>query len=249
LEHLVAVYAYTLQIFCDFSGYTDMAIGLAAIMGFRLCENFNSPYKASNITDFWRRWHISLSTWLRDYIYIPLGGNRKGVFNQQVNQMLTMLIGGLWHGASLRFILWGGAHGLALVGHKLWNMSPMSRWVKENQFTRFLGWMLTFHIVAFLWMLFRISDWATLETSVSRIFSDTDYIAYVQPFWAARPLLVVVLVLGFALTLIPNSIKNPIKDHIVSAPLAYKAIMMIVAIHLSLELSGQGVQPFIYFQF
>jgi alginate O-acetyltransferase complex protein AlgI len=249
LEHIMAMYAYTLQIFCDFSGYTDMAIGLAAIMGFKLCENFRSPYRAWNITDFWRRWHMSLSSWLRDYVYIPLGGNRDGLFKQQVNQLLTMLIGGLWHGASWRFIVWGGAHGLALVGHKLWRLSPLSARTPDNKFTRFIGWFITFHIVAFLWMLFRINNIETLSVSINQMLYDSNYSAYILPFWQARPLVVVMVVLGFAFTLAPDFIKNPIKDHIVSAPLVYKAIIFIVAIHISLELSGQGVQPFIYFQF
>jgi D-alanyl-lipoteichoic acid acyltransferase DltB (MBOAT superfamily) len=114
-ENLMAVYGYGLQIYCDFSGYTDIAIGLALILGFRLPFNFNSPYKASSVTDFWKRWHISLSQWLRDYLYIPLGGNKKGKFRTYINLMITMLLGGLWHGASLRFVIWGGLHGIGLV--------------------------------------------------------------------------------------------------------------------------------------
>ncbi len=114
-ENLMAVYGYAVQIYCDFSGYSDMAIGLALLLGFRLPENFRLPYRAYNVQDFWRRWHISLSTWLRDYLYISLGGNRKGTFRTYINLMVTMLLGGLWHGASWVFILWGGLHGLALA--------------------------------------------------------------------------------------------------------------------------------------
>ncbi len=116
--NLMAVYGYSIQIYCDFSGYSDMAIGLAALLGFKLPINFNSPYKAQNITDFWRRWHISLSTWLRDYLYISLGGNRKG--KTYINLAITMLLGGLWHGAAAKFIIWGGLHGIALTLHKIW---------------------------------------------------------------------------------------------------------------------------------
>lgn len=130
--NLMAVYGYSIQIYCDFSGYSDIAIGLAALLGFSLPINFNSPYKAQNITDFWRRWHISLSTWLRDYLYISLGGNRKGKIRTYINLAITMLLGGLWHGAAIKFIIWGGLHGIALVLHKIW--------VKNRvQFSRYLS--------------------------------------------------------------------------------------------------------------
>lgn len=115
LENLLAVYGYAVQIYCDFSGYSDMAIGLALLMGFHLPENFNLPYRADSIRDFWRRWHISLSTWLKDYLYISLGGNRKGKIRTYINLMITMLLGGLWHGASWVFVIWGGLHGAALA--------------------------------------------------------------------------------------------------------------------------------------
>ena len=118
VENLFGVYGYALQIYCDFSGYSDMAIGIALLLGFRFPINFNSPYKSDSVTDFWHRWHISLSTWLRDYLYISLGGNRKGKFRTYVNLILTMLLGGLWHGASWNFMVWGGLHGVALAGHK-----------------------------------------------------------------------------------------------------------------------------------
>ncbi|MEO0340975.1 MAG: MBOAT family O-acyltransferase, partial [Bacteroidota bacterium] len=114
-ENLMAVYGYAIQIYCDFSGYSDMAIGLALLMGFHLPENFRRPYQAQSIQDFWRRWHISLSTWLRDYLYISLGGNRKGKIRTYLNLMITMLLGGLWHGASWVYVIWGGLHGIALA--------------------------------------------------------------------------------------------------------------------------------------
>ncbi len=115
LENLLGVYAYALQIYCDFSGYSDMAIGIALLMGFRLPPNFNAPYKARSLRDFWRRWHISLSTWLRDYLYISLGGSRKGKFRTYINLMITMLLGGLWHGANWKFVFWGFMHGMMLA--------------------------------------------------------------------------------------------------------------------------------------
>jgi alginate O-acetyltransferase complex protein AlgI len=155
-ENLMAVYGYTLQIYCDFSGYSDMAIGLGKMMGFDLGINFNFPYKANNITDFWRRWHISLSSWLRDYLYIPLGGNRKGKARMYVNLFITMFLGGLWHGASWKFVFWGAWHGVALAIHKgtkkVLDKIP-NKWPSNS-----VSWFLTFHFVIFLWIFFRAND-------------------------------------------------------------------------------------------
>lgn len=129
LENLLAAYGYAIQIYCDFSGYSDMAIGLALLMGFQLPENFRTPYQSASIQDFWRRWHISLSSWLRDYLYISLGGNRRGKLRTYVNLMITMLLGGLWHGASWVFVVWGGLHGLALTVDRLFS-NTKSWWKK-----------------------------------------------------------------------------------------------------------------------
>ena len=142
VENLFGVYGYALQIYCDFSGYSDMAIGFALLLGFRFPMNFNSPYKADSITDFWHRWHISLSTWLRDYLYISLGGNRKGKVRTYINLCLTMLLGGLWHGASWNFVIWGGFHGIALAAQKFWrNVVGRCRlsgtW--HRQYRRYMG--------------------------------------------------------------------------------------------------------------
>ncbi|WP_448570556.1 MBOAT family O-acyltransferase [Trichothermofontia sp.] len=154
LSSWFAVLAYAVQIYCDFSGYTDMAIASAELLGYQLCLNFAAPYFATNITDFWRRWHISLSTWLRDYLYIPLGGSLAGKFQTYRNLMITMLLGGLWHGAAWNFVLWGGLHGGALVVHRQW-----SCWVKDEVKTQkryaILGLLLTFYWVCLTWIVFR----------------------------------------------------------------------------------------------
>lgn len=145
LETLLGVYGYALQIYCDFSGYSDIAIGLGLLMGFRLPDNFCTPYRSASIREFWRRWHISLSSWLRDYLYISLGGNRKGKFRTYLNLLITMLLGGLWHGASWKFMMWGGMHGLALALERAWGeyktrigdawngrVEKMDKWVMRN---------------------------------------------------------------------------------------------------------------------
>ncbi len=246
-ENLMAMYAYTLQIYCDFSGYSDMAIGLALILGFRLPENFRSPYNAKDITEFWRRWHISLSTWLRDYIYIPLGGNRHGVEKQYLFLMLTMLIGGFWHGADWKFVFWGGMHGLGLIVHKIF-----SETAREMEWNRALltplGWLLTFHFVAFLWIFFRADSFAVASLSINKIVFDFDW-AYLVPFLQTRGLLMLVLVVGYALHFTSEKDKTQLENYFGTLPVPAKAIALILIIQLMLQIQSENVQPFIYFQF
>src|SRR5574344_2579831 len=147
-ECLMGIYGYALQIYCDFSGYSDMAIGIALLLGFRFPKNFDAPYKSATITEFWRRWHISLSSWLRDYLYISWGGNRKGKLRTYVNLMITMLLGGLWHGATLNFVFWGLFHGIALVFEKITNSYKL---FSKNIFLKITSIFLTFNFVTFCW--------------------------------------------------------------------------------------------------
>ncbi|HMK26120.1 MAG TPA: MBOAT family O-acyltransferase [Chitinophagaceae bacterium] len=169
---LLATVFFAIQIYCDFSGYSDMAIGVARMLGFRFRENFNLPYFATSITDFWRRWHISLSTWLRDYLYIPLGGNRNGKLATYKNIMLTMLLGGLWHGASWNFIIWGGLHGVYLSFEKAFSFGK--RKIK-NIFSKIVGWLITFTLVCFAWIFFRAIDLHQANEIIRRIFTDSSY--------------------------------------------------------------------------
>lgn len=157
LSAWAAVLSYAVQIYCDFSGYSDMAIACAGILGYELCLNFDFPYFSSNITEFWRRWHISLSTWLRDYLYIPLGGNRGQKIFTYKNLMFTMLLGGLWHGASWNFVIWGGLHGLALIIHREWSRY-MAAYTGFTKIRTVLGSLLTFYWVCIAWILFRSVD-------------------------------------------------------------------------------------------
>ena len=152
-----ALVAYSLQIYCDFSGYSDIAIGISRIIGFDLPENFNMPYLATSITDFWRRWHMTLSAWLRDYLYIPLGGNRRGRIRTYVNLTLTMLLGGLWHGANWTFVGWGLLHGIGLAVHKA--LAPRLAW--WTHWTRAIaGWLVTYAFVCLAWVFFRATTFA-----------------------------------------------------------------------------------------
>lgn len=248
LENLLAVYGYTLQIYCDFSGYSDMAMGIARLMGYDLGVNFNSPYHARNITDFWRRWHISLSSWLRDYVYIPMGGNRKGEERQLLHLLATMLIGGLWHGPSWNFVLWGALHGIGLVVHKL----IMSISGKQQQPTplalQILFSLLTFHFVAALWVFFRAED---LEKAIgvfgAILFNfNAEVLSY---FFEARKLWLLVLAIGYFIILVPPAWKDKLRDAFIQMPLVAKALVFLLVVQLVIQLQGEGVQPFIYFQF
>lgn len=162
---MMGLYAYAFQIYCDFSGYSDIAIGLAAILGFRLPVNFNRPYIAIDPRDFWRRWHISLSTWLRDYLYISLGGSRGGRWKTYRNLALTMLLGGLWHGAALNFVFWGAYHGLLLIAARAVSPNVSSPTLRAVRI------FITFHLVLFGWLLFRVPDMATFNSYVAGISS------------------------------------------------------------------------------
>lgn len=148
--------SYTLQLYFDFSGYTDMAIGMSLMFNIRLPINFNSPYKARDIQDFWRRWHITLSRFLRDYIYIPLGGNRVGRGRNYINLFSVFLIGGLWHGASWMFVIWGALHGIAIVAHRIWRDMGLRMW-------GWLGWLITFNFVNIAWVFFRAKDFEAVK--------------------------------------------------------------------------------------
>ena len=157
LECLVAVYGYAIVIYCDFSGYSSVAIGIARWLGFHIPANFLLPYKSKSLGEFWKRWHISLSTWLRDYVYIPLGGNRKGKLRTFINLFITMLLGGLWHGANWTFIVWGALHGFGLTIHKLWveKSNHFLRRINTTRIYNFFAMVITFHFVCLGWVFFK----------------------------------------------------------------------------------------------
>lgn len=170
----LATIAFYIQIYCDFSGYSDMAIGIARILGYKLPDNFNRPYFATNPSDFWKRWHITLSGWLRDYLYIPLGGNRSGKWLTYRNLMITMLIGGLWHGANWSFVLWGGLHGIALIAYRLWqkNFAGKPNILGKSKISlsiqAFFSWALMQYWVLLTWIPFRVTDTQQMLYSVRK---------------------------------------------------------------------------------
>lgn len=246
-ENLMAVYGYGLQIYCDFSGYTDIAIGLGLILGFRLPVNFNSPYKAAGIADFWKRWHISLSRWLKDYLYIPLGGNRKGKIRTSINLMITMLLGGLWHGASLQFLIWGVLHGLGLVFNRIWNSIFGDR-LTRTLIGRAVAVFITFQFVSFCWIFFRAPDMDSAGIMIKQIFENFPPGSYmtVLPAYSSVFLL---MFLGYVIHFLPESIKEAYRGLFIRIPLfAQLVIIMMIAIVLY-QMRTTEVMPFIYFRF
>lgn len=249
LENIFAIYGYALQIYCDFSGYSDMAIGIALLLGFHFPLNFDSPYQSRNITEFWRRWHISLSTWLRDYLYISLGGNRKGKARAYLNLMITMLLGGLWHGASWRFIVWGGLHGAALVIHKMWRSSQEQNSVEPpTKFQTYFNVFLTFHFVCFCWIFFRASSMETAGDMIRQI------LLHLNPqvlfdFIIGYKGVVLLMFIGYCLHFLPRRMEFRFQQMVTDMPLALKAVWMVVIIFLVIQTQSAEIQPFIYFQF
>ncbi|PQA59929.1 MBOAT family O-acyltransferase [Siphonobacter curvatus] len=245
LENLFGVYGYALQIYCDFSGYSDMAIGIALLLGFEYPVNFDSPYQSRNITEFWRRWHISLSSWLRDYLYISMGGNRKGIFRTYFNLFMTMVLGGLWHGAAWRFILWGVLHGGALVFHRVIRSYfspgayPTYRWVSQ---------LLTFHFVCFCWIFFRADSMEIAQQLLHQIATEFNPMLIVQFIEGYQNVLLVML-LGYTLHFLPRSMELQAENWIIRLPLVGKLAWLLAVILLMTQVQSAEVQPFIYFQF
>jgi D-alanyl-lipoteichoic acid acyltransferase DltB (MBOAT superfamily) len=234
---LLALYGYTFQIYYDFSGYSDIAIGAALLLGFDLPENFRRPYISQNVREFWTRWHISLSTWLRDYLYISLGGNRQGAIRTRVNLFLTMLLGGLWHGAAWNFVVWGMYHGtlLILAGR------GAERAPERRGFDRVWRQVATFHLVVFGWLLFRVHGREDFLTFVDGLVSGTGGTRL-------SPVFVGVLLAGAVLHVIPQERTDRALARFAESPAVVQAGAYAAAL---LVFCGAtiGAPAFIYFQF
>jgi D-alanyl-lipoteichoic acid acyltransferase DltB (MBOAT superfamily) len=240
LDLLLGAYGYAVQIYCDFSAYTDIAIGVAALFGYRFPQNFDQPYRAVGFSDFWRRWHISLSSWLRDYLYIPLGGNT-GDWRRYRNLMITMLLGGLWHGAAWNFVIWGAIHGGMLVAeHAILGRRKPSDWPLWG---RVLGTIVTFNLVCLAWIFFRSPDLihaADFLSGLGRI--DDSRIT-------ATPFVLTLLVGGLAAQFLPRDRVAMLERLVVRAPFPVQGALVGAAIVGIASLGPAGVAPFIYFQF
>jgi D-alanyl-lipoteichoic acid acyltransferase DltB (MBOAT superfamily) len=237
-EAAFAIYGFAAQIYCDFSGYTDMAIGLALLLGFTLPQNFDRPYLATSLRVFWHRWHMTLSRWLRDYLYVPLGGNRHGRSRTYRNLMLTMLIGGLWHGAAWTFIAWGGIHGAALCGE---------RWLRERPGTPRLpgpiAWLVTFNVVCFAWVFFRAPDIGTAFEVLGRLGAGGP-----SPLVSAT--VVALTVAAVAVQALPRDWWRRAEAWLVVRPAVAQGVTLgLLVVAADAAVGQQGVAPFIYYRF
>ncbi len=293
-ENLMALFGYSLQVYVDFSGYTDIAIGVALLMGFRLPQNFNSPYKAESVGEFWKRWHMSLSSWLKDYLYIPIGGNRNGsVFsyislgvilaivvllagkfilvpifagvvlafaifarlfpgvkkqiNTNINLMLTMLLGGLWHGASWQFIIWGGLNGIGLVTYKFWK--KISPWEKSGNWLVII-WRITitFCFITFTRIFFRSESMEVVDGMMHQIGTDM-HLSVVPEVLAAYKWVFMVMLFGFFTHWLSDSWKEKISNWFINTPLWLKIVISAIVAILVYQSISSDMQAFIYFQF
>jgi alginate O-acetyltransferase complex protein AlgI len=241
LEVWAACYAYALQIYLDFSGYTDLVTALALLMGITLPQNFNAPYQANNLRDFWRRWHISLSTWIRDYVYVPLGGSRKGPRRTQLNVVAAMVISGFWHGASIKFLLWGGIHGLGLA-----TLNLMDLLCGRDRLSRFSPWLarfLTFNFVSFAWIFFRS---ASLEDAGSFLSA---MVHTGQPMTMNAPGLLLLILAALLMLSQIRSGHEKLERGLARMPWWGKTGVLTCLALCVIELSPAGIPGFIYFQF
>ncbi len=294
MEVILGIFGYSLQIYADFSGYTDIAIGVALLLGFRLKTNFNSPYKATSTSEFWQRWHISLSSWLKEYLYIPLGGNREGTLgsyiaitllgfvfillsgqlwlifvfigvtiifvalsyyfesfkksvNTNINLLVTMLLGGLWHGSSWMFIIWGGLNGVGLIAHKLWQrISPFNN--NNSWYVRAITIFCTLSFISFTRIWFRSENLDTVSLIFDRISNHFGSNLFVDVLKGYKVVLLVIL-FGYLVHWIPVNIKEWYRNFYASLPLPVLALSVVCTVFVVYQAITSDMQPFIYFQF
>ena len=240
---VMAVYAYAIQIYADFSAYTDIAIGVAALMGYRFPQNFNQPYRALGIGDFWRRWHMTLSAWLRDYLYIPLGGNRGGKLMTARNLLLTMLLGGLWHGANWTFLIWGALHGAALIVDHSYRRSMLYARIGQKPWAVTLDWAITFHFVCFCWLFFRAPSLDGALQYLAGVVTDNGAVstmpAVVWPLLAA----------GAFTQFIPPDSRLRLGEWLDARGQVAQVAFGALALYVIVVMAPSASAPFIYFQF
>ena len=246
----MAIYAYAIQIYCDFSAYSDIAIALALLLGYQLPSNFNNPYTAKSITQFWNTWHQSLSRWLKDYVYIPLGGNRNGKIKQFFNLLFTMLIGGLWHGASLKFIFWGGFHGFALIVDKIIQKWSNNWKFKNYSVVKFVSIIFTFHLVSFAWIFFRAN---TFNDGIQLLYQIKNHFIPSAQFLTAFLFNYNWVIFWIGTVFIGQFLFDYIHDFILK--ILFKSswwtltIITAVIVFILFQFSSIPNQPFIYFYF
>ena len=227
--------SYTFQLYFDFSGYTDMAIGIALLFNIKLPINFNSPYKATNIQNFWRRWHITLSIFLRDYVYIPLGGNKISSFRTYSNLLATFVIGGFWHGAGWTFLFWGFLHGIALIIHRVWLNLGFNMWT-------WLAWLITFNFVNVAWVFFRAKEWSDAIKVLSGMINFNE-LQLINPIWIMSVFIGFIIILFFE-----NTMKYLNNNFQFSKKIAIYTSFLLFCSFVAIRLLG-GQSEFLYFNF
>jgi D-alanyl-lipoteichoic acid acyltransferase DltB (MBOAT superfamily) len=247
VEALVGIWAYAAVIYADFSGYTDIAIGTARLLGFRFPLNFDRPYTSRSIQEFWRRWHMTLSRWLRDYLYIPLGGNRAGRARTYVNVLVTMTLGGLWHGADWNFVLWGAMHGIYLAVGQWKRERRRSGALAEPPDTPVVRWaqrLIAFHLVCLGWVFFRADSVATGLSLLGRLVT-----GWGTPTELVQPAVLLALVVGLGTQFVPDRPGEAMKARLSALRPVALGAMLAAALFVITTMGPQGVAPFIYFQF
>lgn len=250
-ENLLGAFGYTLQIYCDFSGYSDMAIGIALLLGFHFPQNFNAPFKSANVQEFWKRWHISLSSWIQDYVYIYwLGGNRKGALRVYQNLLFAMTLCGLWHGASVNFVLWGCLHGVALVLHKICR-THLFRHPKHYQpagWRRLGGIAITFLYTVFTFLIFRTQSWETFVAMQKQIFSSF-HAELIPQVIEANKYVLSLIGLGLLGHYLPSRWSNRLTARLYKSGTIVEILLLVIVIYVVIQVKSSEIQPFIYFQF
>lgn len=248
-ENLLGCVGFTIQLYCDFSGYSDIAIGIALLMGFRFPDNFRAPFKAQNPSEFWRRWHISLSTWLRDYLYIPMGGSRKGKWRTYFNNFVTMVLGGLWHGAGWMYLLWGAYHGLLLAGHKalkkIWN-TP--QWLRGTVALRVINTAFTFGLIVVGFAIFRADSIDTLSAIGRQVFGDF-HISVAPQFLESYLMIVLVIVTALVVHFTPRSWTTGMSAYYSATPIILQGLLLALILFFVIQSKSSDIVPFIYLQY
>ena len=248
-ENFIATYGFTLQLYCDFSGYSDIAIGIALLLGYKFNANFNAPLASQSPTEFWHRWHISLSTWLRDYLYIPLGGSRKGSLRSHLNLMITMTLGGLWHGASWMYIIWGAWNGLLLVAHKIWcKLLHIPKQEKTGIIRHIFNVFCTFTFMAFGFMFFRSESLEKVGEMLTQIFT-AFHPEVASQIISGYSTIIIVMALGLILPFTPQKVINALVYNFARCSTIVKAIIFSIIIFVIIQVSSSDLVPFIYLQY
>ncbi|MDE6383322.1 MAG: MBOAT family protein [Paramuribaculum sp.] len=253
-EVLMGVYGFVIQIYCDFSGYSDMAIGIALLLGYQFADNFRSPFKSQSPSEFWRRWHISLSTWLRDYVYIPMGGNRCSKLRRNANLASTMVIGGLWHGASWMYLIWGALHGALLVGHKSLkaifpSKSDSAEIKKKNsRWRRAFNIFITFNLITLTFVFFRADSLSKISDMWNQI-AHNFHLSVAPQFIEGYLAIVIVIAGAFILHFTPEHWTPKLKSFYHKCPLIVQALVLVIVIIIVIQMRQSEIMPFLYLKY